>query len=353
MKTSARDILYMCFLPGKGLAAKNTVKLFVFIFIFTNGINAQHYQFSQFYAAPTYLNPAFTGANACSRLSLSYRDQWPSIPGAFISYQLSYDHYFNSMRSGLGFLFFSDKSGYGGLRTNQYSFLYAFELKLSKKYFCRFGVQPGFVSRSVNYSALLFGDQIARGGASASVESFIPSTVYLDLSSGLLLYSKQNWLGLAAYHMTQPNQALLDISTSPLPREFRIHGGRKFYIKEEAKKADKEYISVAFNYKSQLKFDQFDVGVYYTRKPLVAGVWYRGIPVLKAYKPGYSNNDALCFLFGINWLKLNVGYSYDLTISKLTYKSGGSHELSLRYDFCDRKRYKVKGKTILVPCPKF
>src|SRR5205809_7578306 len=97
------------------------------------GMRAQHFQFSQFYAAPTYLNPAFTGANVCSRVSLNYRNQWSGIPGTFTSYQASIDHTLRSYNSGIGLQFFSDKAGLGSLRTNQISLLYAYEAKLNKK----------------------------------------------------------------------------------------------------------------------------------------------------------------------------------------------------------------------------
>ena len=46
---------------------------------------AQDPQFTQFYATPTYLSPAFAGTGVQTRFALQSRDQWPSIPGAFIA----------------------------------------------------------------------------------------------------------------------------------------------------------------------------------------------------------------------------------------------------------------------------
>jgi hypothetical protein len=48
--------------------------------------------------------------------------------------------------------------------------------------------------------------------------------------------------------------------------------------------------------------------------------------------------------------QFRVIYSYDITISKLTMRSGGAHEISLQYEW-PRKAKNRKHRTI--PCPKF
>ena len=52
---------------------------------------AQDPHFSQYYAAPTYLNPAFAGTGADHRFIANYRNQWPDISNGFITYAFSYD----------------------------------------------------------------------------------------------------------------------------------------------------------------------------------------------------------------------------------------------------------------------
>ncbi len=46
---------------------------------------AQDPQFSQFYAAPMYLNPGFAGTTVDNRIVFNHRIQWPSLPGAFVT----------------------------------------------------------------------------------------------------------------------------------------------------------------------------------------------------------------------------------------------------------------------------
>lgn len=317
---------------------------------------AQHYQFSQFYSAPTYLNPAFTGANVCSRASINYRNQWSGIPGTFTSYQASFDHTLKEYHSGIGLQFFSDRAGLGNLRTTQVSILYAYEARINKKLMCRGGINVGSMQRKVDYNSLTFGDQIARNGASTSLEGFSDNGItYFDAGLGLLVYTSTTWFGFSASHINKPDQTLMN-GVSLLPPELKFHGGFKLTI-EERESVNKNIpfvhsITVAYNYKKQLKFNQVDLGIYYTKNWLVLGLWYRGIPLFKPNK-SYENNDALIFLTGINFSRYKIGYSYDLTLSSLNnVNTRGTHELSMSYQFCKFKKGKRK-KNILIACPKF
>ena len=108
---------------------------------------------------------------------------------------------------------------------------------------------------------------------------------------------------------------------------------------------------MAFNYRGQKEFDQFDIGCYYSQNSFNLGLWYRGIPGLKAYKPGYSNNDEVAVIIGFQTKKMNIGYSYDITISKLYQISNGAHEITISYHICSPPKKKKYG--LLLPCPKF
>ena len=46
--------------------------------------------------------------------------------------------------------------------------LYAYELKINKRLVARAGLSAGFTQRSLDYSGLLFSDQIANGGGPSS-----------------------------------------------------------------------------------------------------------------------------------------------------------------------------------------
>ena len=52
-----------------------------FFCIPTQKAYAQDPEFTQFYANPLYLNPAFAGTGRCPRIIMNYRNQWPAISG--------------------------------------------------------------------------------------------------------------------------------------------------------------------------------------------------------------------------------------------------------------------------------
>jgi hypothetical protein len=114
-------------------------------------------------------------------------------------------------------------------------------------------------------------------------------------------------------------------------------------------------IGPAFQYRHQGQFDQIDLGVYFTAEPMVIGAWYRGVPFKEVN--GFSNNESIVLLLGFTRIgakeALNVGYSFDYTISKLTAGSGGAHEFSLVYTWPMRNPRKPPKDKLVIPCPDF
>lgn len=310
----------------------------------------QAYQFTQFYASPTFLNPAFAGTGACQRLTTNYRNQWPSIPGGYKTYLLAFDHGIQKSNSGVGFLFAHDRAGSGNLRSTSFNGQYSYHLMISRTLMVTMGVEAGFSQRNYDFHKYIFGDQIAYGTTTTVEQPQYDKFNYIDLSSGGLLYSENSWLGFSARHLNQPNQALVG-NDSRLPILYSLHGG---YVKPVARYGDKgkyySYITFAANYRAEGKFDQIDLGGYYNIDPITFGIWYRGIPGFKAYKEGYPNHDAIALLVGTIIDRFKFGYSYDITISWLAGHTAGAHEISLTYQFCDPK---VTRRKSAIPCPKF
>lgn len=282
-----------------------------------------------------------------------YRDQWPSIPGAFVTYSAAYDHYLEDLNSGIGLIAVHDRAGSGALRYSSITGQYAYEIELKRKVFLRPALQFGYVTHAVDYSRLIFGDQLARGGEVPTYEYMDGTSVrYMDAGTGLLYFTPKTWLGFAFHHLNRPNQSLL-LNEANVPVKFSAHGGRRFVLRTAVIRKNKQYVVAAFNYRSQGKFDQLDLGMYYEQAPLYAGLWYRGLPLLKAYAPGYQNNDAVAAMVGVLVNDWRFGYSYDLTISRLAGYTGGAHEISVGYEIIDKRKKRSQYKRRSVPCAKF
>ncbi|SDJ80059.1 type IX secretion system membrane protein, PorP/SprF family [Catalinimonas alkaloidigena] len=323
---------------------------------------AQDPQFSQYYAAPLYHNPAFAGGAGRDRFVLNYRNQWPSIPGAFVTYAFSYDHYARKYNSGFGISATTDKAGSGNLRSSSLGAAYAYQLALNRVWMVRAGLQFGYAFRNIDYFRLTFGDQVdPRGFAQRPTNDMtqfnIENIGYFDVSSGFLLYSRQFWFGMGAHHMNEPNQSLVE-SNSGLPMRMTFTAGTVIPLQSRVIRSrnirkglepDKS-LTPSVLYKFQGEFDQMDIGCYIYYKPLAVGFWYRGLPV-KNYRQGLYNHDAVVLLLGVKQPNYRIGYSYDLTISGLGANTGGAHEISLTYEFDTKVKLKKKPK--LIPCPKF
>ncbi len=321
----------------------------IFCFSFKS-IVAQDPQFTQFYAAPMYLNPAFTGVTYEHRFIANYRNQWPGVKKTYTTYMASYDYNMTDINSGLGITIMQDRAGTAGLTHTQFGVNYAYHFKVGKFAEIRFGANLNYNLKRIDFSKLKFNDQIASGSSTSVEEGNYIQLNYVDFAAGALLNSTKYWLGLSAKHLTQPNSSLTG-DRVPLPLTLSLHGGYRFILEEKSKQL-KRYVSPAFNYRHQQRYDQFDVGLYYYHVPLNVGIWYRGLP-FKKYAPTYSSSESVAILVGFDLTQYNlrVGYSYDITVSKLSISNSlGAHEISLIYEIANKRK---KNKRVLVSCPKF
>jgi type IX secretion system PorP/SprF family membrane protein len=311
---------------------------------------AQDPQFTQFFANPLYLNPAFTGTSEQSRLVMDSRIQWPEIPGAFQTYSLSYDQFVPMIKSGFGANVYYDRAGSGGLATTSINLMYAYELKINRKLFIRPAVEIGYDQQYIDISKLTFGDQLYTGNPTTGEPIDLQNKQYFDIGTGVLLYSPVYWAGMVFKHINTPNQSLLN-DKSPLPMMFSLHGGYKLRLKS-SKTLNRDYVFLAFNYTAQKKFDQLDLGAYYEHNNLTLGLWYRGLPIVYSPSTGVGR-DAVAILVGWSQNGMKVGYSYDITISLLGLNTGGSHELTIAYEWANKNNKRHSRKRRVIPCAKF
>lgn len=134
---------------------------------------AQDIQFSQFYSAPIYLNPGFAGNTTQARFTLNYRNQWPAMPGKFVSYAAAFDYNVDQLNSGFAVAFQQDRAGSAVLRYSNIALQYSYTARITRKLAIKPGVYFSYSFRDVNQDDLIFGDQIIYGNpVSGSNQSF-------------------------------------------------------------------------------------------------------------------------------------------------------------------------------------
>lgn len=308
-----------------------------FLLLFFQG-KAQDFQFSQFYAAPLYLNPGLTGISQETRLGSVYRRQWPGLDYHFTAFTAYVDHYSFDRKSGIGLSVSSFSEEFLKLNTTDISGYYAYNLQLSKRVNFQMGTQISYIQKRGSLDNLLFGDQI-----DIFNESILPNSAdavgglepfgYFSVSMGGVLTWDNLWVGISGHHLNQPKLDfyVLDGQSRHWPK-YSLQMGYTIPIDEPAfwEDGSGKFVHFLVNYKRQGPFQFMDAGFQVLLNQLVVGAGLRGIPI----RSELSKRDSFIGLLGFNLPSgLAIGYSYDYPISDVGSQTLGSHELSIRYQF--------------------
>lgn len=312
-------------------------------------VRAQDPHFSQYFAHPLYINPAFAGANECPRINIGYRNQWPNIAGGFSTMSVSYDQHIHAIRGGLGAKVFADIQGGGTYRNISASVMYSYRFKLGRNFSLRLAAEAAYVNRYANWTSLTFPDQfdpmlgLVRPTTDEDLSQTPLDRHYADFAVGALGYNDYFYVGLSVNHLSRPDEGFMGVQR--LAIKYTAHVGGVIYFKKvyNTKRSEKD-ISLSPNliFTQQGKFEELSYGLYLNVYPMVVGVWYRH---------NFTNSDALIALLGFEYKGVKIAYSYDVCVSQLR-KSGGAHEVSLGFRLpCQEKQKMLKVQA--VPCPAF
>ena len=312
-----------------------------FLFLIATSLTSicQDAHFSQFYANPLYLNPAFAGNNYCPKMNLNFKNQWTGLDGGYTTYSISYDKFAQSVGGGIGALITHDKSGLGSLSTTTINLIYAYTLNINKNLSFKAGFQFGYFQNSIDWDNLKFADMYTTtpGTTNATAESKISAIGKgIDIAAGGIFYNEFIFGGLAVHHLTEPEQYIFGDNDSKLNRKYSIHTGAKINIENALGELT---ISPNLLIQIQGNFTQYNFGCYLDKGPVVIGAWYRW-------------NDAVIGSLGIINNNFRIGYSFDYSIGKIGFnKPLVSHEISVSYKFkCKAKKTK---KYRIAQCPEF
>ncbi len=317
--------------------------------------NAQDPHFSQFFASPLTLNPAFTGKFSGSwRLAANHRDQWPSIPKAYVTTSASID--FPILKSkipesdvfGVGISGLTDASANNILKLNYGSVSMSYHKALDENGYSTIGAgfQATYSSLSLDISKTTFESMLTQNGFTDESKREVLANgrnqSYFDINAGLLYSGSTNgennfYLGASMYHINRPKVGFIDKNWY-LTGRISIHGGGSFPL------SDLLTVHTSLIHQMQNKASETTVGAALAanlnrdaEKPsaVYLGSWVRF-------------NDAIVPYVGLEFGGLRIGVSYDFNISSLkaaTASRGGS-EFSVIFI---KRPADYKG----IPCPKF
>jgi type IX secretion system PorP/SprF family membrane protein len=218
--------------------------------------------------------------------------------------------------------------------------IYSYNLKINRKTSLMVGARAAYYQKFLDWNKLTFGDMIDPRRGFIYQTNDIPrggKRGFFDVSGGAVLFTKQFYAGVAAHHANQPDESMI-LGESKLPVRVTAHMGGTIPIGRRGRYSDGTSIKPAVIYQYQNGFQELNIGAYLNYSSLNIGVWYR-------------NKDAFVFILGAKTEKFNIGYSYDLTVSKLgNGLTGGSHEISMQINLKCKKKAKNFRK---ISCPSF
>ncbi len=322
--------------------------------LLTISVKAQDPHFSQFFSSPLTLNPAFTGKfDGVWRLAANHRDQWPSIPKAYVTSSASIDFGILKKRIpekdifGIGISGLSDASANNILKLNYGSLSMSYHKALDENGYSTIGAgfQATYSSLSLDQSKLTFEDMLTQNGFTNTTSDVISNgnnQSYIDMNAGILYSTSTNgqnnfYLGTSMYHINRPKVSFKDKNWY-LAGRITVHGGAYFPV------SDQLSLNVSAIHQIQNKASETTLGAAISanvngdlERPtnVYLGSWVR----LK---------DAIIPYLGIEIAGLRIGASYDLNISSLKAASNsrGGMELSLIY-------IKKPAEPTGIPCPRF
>lgn len=311
---------------------------------------AQDAVFSQFTTAPVHQNPAFAGLSPSTKISFIYRYSLPLWPNAFLTSGVSVEKSFRDFNSGLGWTITKDESGDGIFSDTRSRLSYSYEVQINSESRLRLGLDIGVINHRINWSKLIFGDQIdpldGPGGAGTIEE--LPqwnNKTALDVGAGLLYAHPRWYAGLSIRHLNRPELTFLYQNigsrsniTDGWPNRITFNIGTEIPFTLYNIGSRPAFISPNLMMIRQGPFHQVVGGTYIGVNAVFGGMWY---------KTAVRNRDAVVGMVGYKNGIFKFAYSFDWLVSDLANsQNGGSHEFSVILNFSDGSSFKNRSSAL-------
>lgn len=325
---------------------KNTVLIIAF---FTScNIFAQDPVFTQFYALPTLINPAFSGSEGNTRIGLGYRNQWMGSNYNLSTFYASADKFVEVINSGLGISILNQSESLTNYNFTQVNASYSYHLKLTETWTIFPGISFGYGYKQFNFNNLILEDQIdINTGAilPGSADPFLnnDNIHFFDISVGGVLYSENAWLGVSLKHLTEPDIAFTESETLPLEMFLSVHGGYKWTLYPNQFIPEDSFLFLTFNYMKQGVYNRFDFGTELQISKFSFGVL--ASTVIQKITPEAQTLIYISPLIGLEFEKFKLGVSYDIPTGNYS-NIKGTGEITFQYfirnTYTRKRRWQVK-----------
>ncbi|MCF8217654.1 MAG: PorP/SprF family type IX secretion system membrane protein [Bacteroidales bacterium] len=330
---------------------------------FSNDVKSQDANFTQFFNNPVYFNPATAGIENGMNIRTAYRKLWPSIGNGFNSYMVSVDIAEPAVNGGLGLIIQSGNEGVRNIRENSIGAMYSYRLPvIRRKFYIQMGLQASAVSKHIKQNGYVFSDQLdpIYGDIYTSGYHGVnhERVFYPDFNAGIagkFNVGKFNngkartthVIGFSAAHITRPDESFIATASARRPVKFVAHYNSVIPLRWGYMNKKKVSLAPGVVYENQAMFETLSMGLNFMLDPVYLGIWSRSRTVIKTG----DNYNAAVVMGGVKTsvsqdIELNVGYSYDITISKLAKATTGAHEISVSFAFDTRTLFPSQKRSL-------
>ncbi|MBN2485943.1 MAG: PorP/SprF family type IX secretion system membrane protein [Bacteroidales bacterium] len=334
------------------------IRLILFSLLFLQAaLQAQENHFSQFYNAPQYLNPAFSGDVAYMRTGAISRITNP-LPGISIINSLaSYDIKLFDKHTGLGIFIFdhTEKFSHTKIQAN-----YSYTIQLNKKNWAKGGLGISMNQRRSRATALNYPDQFDNNGLTGNptMEPMLSDNSWFPaLTAGFLLYNELLWFGFSGDYLNLPKE---NFAGEKYRYPLKVSATAGFLVPIDKSKTTKRRFSrfgglepysrvgPVVGYVQQDRYAELSGGCSYSLQPFYGGIHYRYQHNFMIQKTKHAYK-ALVFIVGFRREEFSLAYSYDLSVNNNTIHRKGAHEMSATIYFSHHKNdYKRHNPVPLV-----
>jgi type IX secretion system PorP/SprF family membrane protein len=305
---------------------KNIFTLLLIAFGFQCALAQDEAIFNHYQINPILINPSLAGFGETHHLQMNLRNQWVGFPGAPATYMVSYN---GPIGKTLGI-------GIGALSENvaqvtRFKFLmnYAFRYQINDLKFAA-GFSTELQRIQLASSVKDQGENLYQPG-DFIIENAIDGVRLFDASLGLFgQFRETTYFGLSFPNLVQAR--LDDIVTSDEAkteffRYYIFHLGHKFMFDDYNFKLEPS-IMIRKIRNTPFQVD-FNLLTGFLNDQVQAGVSYRS-----------GTGGAIGIILGTRISALSAYYSYDVSFQRFQQYNGGSHEVTVAFDFKAKKKDK-------------